>query len=188
MYLFFDTETSGLPRNWNAPASDLENWPRLVQLAWIQYDSSGNEISGKNRIIKPEGFEIPFSSTMIHGITNKRALETGIPLQKALNEFLQAVNTSNLLVAHNMNFDEKVISSELIRTGKNLPSINKFCTMETTADFCKIPHRNGYKWPKLTELHKKLFNSNFNGAHDASNDVLACARCFFELKNRGIIE
>ncbi len=33
MYLFFDTETTGLPRNWHAPASDLANWPRLIQLA-----------------------------------------------------------------------------------------------------------------------------------------------------------
>ena len=36
-YLFFDTETTGLPRNWSAPVSDLNNWPRLVQIAWIFY-------------------------------------------------------------------------------------------------------------------------------------------------------
>jgi len=30
MYLFFDTETTGLPRNWKAPVTDLDNWPRMV--------------------------------------------------------------------------------------------------------------------------------------------------------------
>ena len=44
MYLFFDTETTGLPKNWKAPITDLENWPRLVQLAWLVYDNIGNKI------------------------------------------------------------------------------------------------------------------------------------------------
>ena len=34
-YLFFDTETTGLPKNWKAPVTDTENWPRIVQIAWI---------------------------------------------------------------------------------------------------------------------------------------------------------
>ena len=54
MYLFFDTETTGLPKDWKAPISDLDNWPRLVQIAWSHYDSSGNEISNNSYIIKIE--------------------------------------------------------------------------------------------------------------------------------------
>ena len=34
MYLFFDTETTGLPKRWNAPVTDLENWPRSFAGAW----------------------------------------------------------------------------------------------------------------------------------------------------------
>ena len=59
MYLFFDTETTGLPRNWKAPVTDLNNWPRLVQLAYLLYDNKGNKISGGDFIIKPNGFTIP---------------------------------------------------------------------------------------------------------------------------------
>ena len=59
MYLFFDTETAGLPRNRKAPVSDLNNWPRLVQIAWLLYDNSGSPVKSSDYIIKPEGFAIP---------------------------------------------------------------------------------------------------------------------------------
>lgn len=44
-YLIFDTETTGLQKNWKAPVSDIDNWPRLVQIAWLQCDNSGNVLS-----------------------------------------------------------------------------------------------------------------------------------------------
>lgn len=53
MYLFFDTETTGLPQNYKAPVTNLNNWPRMVQIAWLQYDKDGNRISANNSIIKP---------------------------------------------------------------------------------------------------------------------------------------
>ena len=45
MFLIFDTETTGLPRNWNAPLSDAENWPRCIQIAWQLHDESCNGFS-----------------------------------------------------------------------------------------------------------------------------------------------
>jgi len=69
MYLFFDTETTGLPRNWKAPVTDLKNWPRLVQLAFLVYDEKGTQISAGDFIIKPEGFKIPADVSLIHGIS-----------------------------------------------------------------------------------------------------------------------
>ncbi|NOZ80263.1 MAG: 3'-5' exonuclease [DPANN group archaeon] len=130
------------------------------------------------------------ASTKVHGITNEKAHEVGIPLQNALSEFVTSLNNSSLLVAHKMSFDEKVVGSELIRMNieNNLSSINKICTMKNTTDFCQIPGPYGYKWPTLMELHQKLFNNTFDNAHDALSDVSACAKCFFELKNRGIIK
>ena len=52
MYLFFDTETTGLPKNWKAPVTDVNNWPRMVQLAWETYDVQGNLLARNNHIIK----------------------------------------------------------------------------------------------------------------------------------------
>ena len=87
MYLFFDTETTGLPRNYKAPVTDLNNWPRLVQLAWLFYDESGNKIAGNDIIIKPEGFTIPVESSRIHGISTERAMREGVSLTEVLQEF-----------------------------------------------------------------------------------------------------
>lgn len=189
MYLFFDTETTGLPKRWDAPASDLDNWPRLVQIAWLYFDDKGKKLSSKNAIIKPEGFTIPLDSSKIHGITTEIADKKGESLNKILNEFLDTTNRSKFLIAHNMSFDEKIIEAEFLRkkTPASLFQPEKICTKEISTEFCKIPGNYGYKWPTLSELHIKLFGNDFDEAHDALIDVSACARCFFELKKLGVV-
>ncbi len=188
MILFFDTETTGLPRNWNAPVTQTNNWPRMVQLAWLQYDNQGNLISEGNRIIKPDGFRIPNQAAAVHGITTIYALKNGSDLSSVLAEFSKYAGESNILVAHNMDFDEKIIGAEYIRLGlkSSLFDAQRICTMKTTTDMCKIPGKYGYKWPTLSELHEFLFRTEFKDAHDAAVDVKTCAKCYFELKKRGI--
>lgn len=190
MFLFFDTETTGLPKSWQAPVNNLNNWPRLVQLAWLFIDEFGNEMEIKNIIIKPEGFDIPKDASSVHGITTEMAEKEGIDLSKALLKFAEVIEGSKILVAHNMSFDKSVMGAEFLRKDikNSLSGRLKICTMHGSVDFCKIKNEFGYKWPKLIELHKKLFNRGFDGAHDAFADVKACARCFFELKKRGIIK
>lgn len=193
MYLFFDTETNGLPKDWKAPASDVDNWPRIVQLAWAQYDEQGNEISCRADIIKPEGFKLEKVASEVHGITDEIA-EKGYSLTGALFEFFSRLENSKMLVAHNIRFDRKIVKSEMIRN--NMPyvslldkdKIKMTCTMFASTAHCAIPGPHGNKWPKLDELYQKLFNEGFEGAHDALVDVRACARCFFELKRLGVIE
>jgi DNA polymerase III epsilon subunit-like protein len=187
MYLFFDTETTGLPKNWKAPVTDTANWPRLVQLAFLEYDDSGKEISSGNFIIKPEGFSIPPEASKVHGITTERALREGAPLLSVLQHFHHRVQQADYLVAHNISFDEKIIGAEFLRNGMTnvLPKKKKICTMEATTDFCAIKGPHGYKWPKLSELHYKLFGDFFEEAHNAGADIQATAKCFWELKRRG---
>ena len=189
MYLFFDTETTGLPRNWKAPVTDLKNWPRLVQLAFLFYDSDGNRISGGDFIIKPEGFTIPYDVSKIHGITTERASREGHSLLYVLETFDNLISQATYLVAHNMAFDEKIVGAEFLRNGmQNSISVKrKICTMEKSTNFCAISGPYGYKWPKLSELHYKLFRSGFEEAHNASVDINATAKCFWELKRLGKI-
>ena len=195
MFLFFDTETTGLPLDWRAPLEDLDNWPRLVQLAWLLTDENGKKVKSTNRIIKPEGFIIPTEAAAVHGVSTERAHEEGVLLNPALKEFIQAVDKAKLLVAHNMSFDEKIMGAELLRKKHEHKLFDrpKICTMQSSTDYCKIQsalraeNGYGYKWPKLIELHQKLFDQEFENAHDALADVKACARCFFELMKRGII-
>ena len=189
MYLFFDTETTGLPRDWKAPLTNLSNWPRLVQIAWLFYDKNGNLMFSKDYIIKPEGFLIPAEVTRMHGISTEKALSEGIDLKNVLTEFQTDMNLAEFLVAHNMSFDEKIVGAEFIRTGfvNNIPSKKRICTKESTTNFCKINGPYGYKWPKLSELHYKLFNCDFEEQHNAAVDISATAKCFWELKRIGKI-
>ena len=47
MFLIFDTETTGLPKDFSAPISDTQNWPRCIQLAWQLHNSLGELIEIK---------------------------------------------------------------------------------------------------------------------------------------------
>ena len=115
MHLFFDVETTGLPRHWNAPATDLHNWPRMVQLAWTVCDTRGRRRRKGNYIIRPNGFRITRDATAVHGNTTKKAEQSGVELTIALAEFAKDVKKADVLVAHNFNFDLMVTSAELIR-------------------------------------------------------------------------
>ena len=188
-YLFFDTETTGLPKNWKAPVTDLSNWPRLVQLGFIRYNSSGIEQSRGEYIVKPNGFTIPTAASDVHRVTTERALQEGVELDFVLDELVSEIRVSDCLVAHNMSFDEKIIGAEFLRRGHTnyLNEKSKICTMLSTTDFCAIEGYYGNKWPKLVELHFKLFGCNFDNAHSAIADIEATARCFWELKKRSIL-
>ena len=189
MYLFFDTETTGLPKNWKAPVTDLQNWPRLVQLAYLLYDQQGNKISGGDFIIQPDGFTIPAEAAAIHGISTEKANREGVALMTVLQDFQTLINRAEQLVAHNMSFDEKIMGAEFLRNRMpdSIASKRKICTMQRSTNFCALDGPYGYKWPKLSELHYKLFNTGFEEAHNAAVDINATAKCFWELKRLGEI-
>lgn len=189
MYLFFDTETTGLPRNWKAPVTDLNNWPRMIQIAWILCDNKGNRIESADFIIKPENFIIPRDAERVHGISTEKAIEKGEGLENVLTQFNALVEKADFIVAHNISFDEKIIGAELLR--KNIHSDfdrkRKLCTMKASTDYCKLAGSYGYKWPKLSELHIKLFGEDFDEAHDASVDINATEKCFWKMREIGLI-
>ena len=189
MLLFFDTETTGLPRHHRAPVSDLDNWPRLVQIAWLLSDAHGDLQQGVEAIIRPDGFSIPVDAARVHGITTERAMAEGQPLQKVLQQFLNALEQADTLVGHNIAFDENVLGAELLRCGFSnpLPYRKHYCTMEASTTLCQLPGPRGYKWPRLDELHRFLFGQEVAFAHNARADMEATVRCFFELQRRGLI-
>ena len=190
MHLFFDTETTGLPRNWKAPVQHVENWPRAVQLAWLVFDNQGMQRSARSYVIKPNGFTIPIEASRIHRITHEHASMYGVPLRPVLEEFGALVKAADLVVAHNISFDEKIIGAEFLRHGLENPieAAKRVCTMERSTAFCKLPGPYGFKWPKLSELHQTLFGEPLVDAHDASVDIKATAKCFWEMRRRGIIQ
>ena len=192
MFLIFDTETTGLPRDYNAPVTDLGNWPRCVQIAWQLHDESGNLIHHNNLIVKPDGFTIPFKAVEVHGITTERANEEGISLNEVLQEFFTVVEKTSFICGHNVDFDIKIIHAEFLRLGLANPFEGKRILdtkSDETTEYCALPGGKGgkYKWPSLGELHQKLFQESFEEAHNAAFDVAATARCFFEVIKLGVI-
>ena len=189
VYLFFDTETTGLPAG---PTSDYQNWPRIIQIAWLLIDENKNVKSKNSYIIRPDGYKIPQRVIKIHGITMKRALDEGVAIDYALHRFLGDSNYAEILVAHNIAYDYGVVRGEMLR--KKIPDFLKgysqFCTMTSkpVLDYCKNFRSNGSRQcPSLSELYFLLFGEKLVNAHDALIDAEACANCFFELKRIGLI-
>jgi len=191
IYITFDTETNGLAKNYDAPVTDVNNWPKIIQIAWSLNDDFGKEIEHKNILIKPENFTIDEETIGIHGITQEKAEKYGISLREALEMFSEAVKKADVLVAHNISFDENVIACEYYRLGMDNPMTGKrkICTMEASTNYCKLPSKSGkYAKPSLNKLYQILFQETFDNQHNASFDVKACSRAFFELKRLGVIK
>ncbi|MBL85816.1 MAG: DNA polymerase III subunit alpha [Winogradskyella sp.] len=189
MYLIFDTETTGLPKRWDAPITDTDNWPRCIQIAWQLHDAMGNCIDHQDYLVKPDGFNIPYDAEKIHGISTELAAEQGISLAEVLEKFNAVLEKTKFVVGQNVGFDLNIMGAEFVREDvanqlQELPVLDT-CT-EHTAELCKIPGGRGgkFKLPTLTELHEFLFNQPFAEAHNATADVEATTRCFLELVRR----
>ena len=161
----------------------------MVQLSWIVTDASGKELSVKDFIIKPDGFTIPEDSSKVHGIATEIAIRDGNPLQDVLAEFVSDLETADMIVGHNVEFDKKIVGAEFLRCNIQSIALDKrtVCTMKSSTDYCALPGKYGYKWPTLQELYNKLFGKSFEDAHNSLNDIKATKECYFELKKRDII-
>jgi DNA polymerase III subunit alpha len=186
MYLIFDTETTGLPKRWDAPFTDTDNWPRCIQIAWQLHDAMGNLVEHQDFLVRPEGFNIPYDAEQIHGISTALAEQDGLPLSEVLDKFNAAMAKTKFIVGQNVGFDVNVMGAEFHRMGvenplQELPVLDT-CT-EHTAQLCQLPGGRGgkFKLPTLTELHEFLFKEPFAEAHNATADVEATTRCFLEL-------
>lgn len=149
--IFFDIETTGLPKRRNVPYYDVENWPHIVALSWQIYDDHFNQIGNNNYIIKPIGYKIPEDSSNIHGITHEYAKKNGLILREVLNKFMEIKEIIEInddikeyiLIAHNIEFDINVLKAAFIREKlfEDLALLNTFklfCNMKNSTDFCKI--------------------------------------------------
>jgi len=188
-YVFFDTETTGVPKNYAAPPTDSNNWPRMVQIAWLVYYDKTLQDKRKY-LIKPEGYAIPAAATAIHGITTERVTAEGHDLKTVLTSFAYWLRPGTITVGHNLAYDANIVAAEFHRKGypNYFTGCRGICTMKRSTDFCRIPGPYGNKWPKLQELHNRLFGFSFESAHDALADISATEKCFRELVKIGVIK
>jgi DNA polymerase-3 subunit epsilon len=190
--LVFDTETSDLPRDWHRPASDLDNWPHLLQIAWIVCDLEFRPKGSYCTLIRPDGWQVAPGAAKVNGISTKKALRHGVPVATVLPAFDAVLQTCGLVAAHNLEFDRNVMTAEFLRAGlpHHFDGTEGFCTMRGTTAFCRLtPKRYGeYKWPTLAELHKICTGKPHRGAHDALGDAEAVCRCMAQLQRKGHLQ
>jgi len=208
--LVFDTETTGLPKTKIINPDTLHLWPHIVQLSFVIYDTETNTIvESKDYIIKVDkSVIIEDESTKIHGITNEISKVKGIPIEDAFNEFFYYLRSANKLVGHNVSFDINMIKIELLRIiylhkykaskmkiteiKTNLHYLTNYknvvCTLQESIELCDIKVIDKYgktytKWPRLLELHQKLFQTTPNNLHNSFNDILVTLRCYVKMKH-----
>ena len=207
--LVFDTETTGLlPKVKLLNEETLPLFPYSVQFSYIVYEDETNSIlKMRDFIVRlPQDITISDESIRIHGITNEISRRDGVDIECVIDEFIQDYNAVDLLVAHNLNFDLTVLQADMMRvikrnqitankiqTYKNfIASLNKskklYCSMQESIELCDIKayYKDGreyVKFPKLSELHDKLFQSVPNNLHNSMNDVIVCLRCFYKINH-----
>lgn len=187
--LVFDTETTWFIDKKNP---NLDAQPYIIQFAWIfgeLKDGKFIEIKRINQFIKPK-ISIPYASSQVHHIYDID-VKNAPSIEEYIDDFLSIINESDIVIWHNIEYDEDMIKLELKRLGREFEYRPQqvLCTMKQTVDYCKLPGNwERFKYPKLWELYKKLFWEYFLGAHDAIVDVEATLKAFLELHKLQVVK
>jgi len=180
--LVFDTETTGLPpRSYSMANLDAWSGCRLVQIAWQRHSAEGKIIAKRAIYVRPDGFTIPADAIAIHGITNEVAAG-GMPLAELWPILEAELATVGTLVAHNIEFDDHVIRSELTRSGHPLLSAWSQRKKECTMNLAKVAGLTDTRL-KLAVLYDLAIQRPITKAlHQADTDTELCADIYFYLR------
>lgn len=190
MYLIFDTTANGKPKTWKASYTDVFNWPRMIHCSWIVLNEDFKLVEDYNCLVKPDGFTISEEAISKSGEEAEK-FEKGDPVNEVLSKFKDSLEQVQYIFSFNLNFNESIIAAEYHRAGQRNPLLylDKFCLMQESTWYCKIPGRGGkYKWPSLNELHATCFNQKYSPAGNARADVIAASRSFIKLMKMGQLE
>lgn len=193
--LIYDTETTGVV-DWKK-AVEAPSQPYIVQLAALMYDDR-KLVGAINLLCNPvDGtgarVMIPAEATKVHGISNEMVEATGLPLKTIAAIFNSMIRNTDRLVAHNMDFDSRIMAGTYLRSGFPIDSLqvpHRVCTMKASENVLKLPGKfaGKYKWPTLDEAYRHLVDpAGFDGAHDALVDAKACAEVLWKLEDAGHI-
>lgn len=196
--LVFDTETTGLPLGYNYSYKDSSKWPHIIQFSFILYDLEKNKIINESDFIidVAKNVNITEKSIEVHGITRNISETQGFDIKDILEIFQVCIDSADYVVAHNINFDRNMILAECHRNKlykmESMFSSDKvyFCTMLRSKNWCNITAISKYngeqfiRYPKLIELHEKLFNEKPSNLHNSFIDVIVCLRCFYKMTHK----
>ena len=186
MQLFFDIETSGFLNKKLSPTDPKQAW--AMEVAYILSDKKRTYVEFSS-LVTSNGRSCNPHAQKVHQITTAACDLGGISEPNVLGILLHGFFSADLLIAHNLAFDIEFIDNLIRRCGNQWDGLRKiptFCTMKTSTNLCQLPFpkwKSGqaFKWPKLTELYRFLFDEDFEGAHGALADVRATRRCYYRL-------
>ena len=185
-----DVETTGLFGKNQHYSTDFALFPKIVSIAWQLLDEDQKLFNKEYHVIRPDGYEIPEESQVIHGISTEQAIACGKDMKTILRHFIIDAQEADKIVIHNAFYDCSVIKANLLCLGvdKNianeaLAKEKRVDTMMKTIKFVGAEYANGNpgKWPRQEELYFKLFQEEMKGAHDSENDVENLKKCYYEL-------
>lgn len=195
LIIVFDTETTGF--------SPTKN--EIVQLSYILYDVSKQEVVYATRpgddIVNIKG-NIPKETSDVHGITKDMTLDKR-HIREHIDEFIGYCSKAGKFVGHNVKFDIKMITGQMMKVMKEFPETTEiyktflerfqmikndlpeaaYCTMMESQGICaQIRGTNKLKYEKLMEVHKLLFNQDVGGQlHNALVDISVTLRVYLKL-------
>ena len=189
MKLFFDLETTGLPKQidfdtWYPP-KDVEkyNESRIIEIG-ILLVHKGKIIETYNSLVKPENFiSLKPIITKITGITDEDILNEGKGLSEVINDIQPILDKATVINSYNINFDYNILLSELYRkedkiTIKKLMDKNKECTLKLATKYL-----GREKYPKLEYVYKVLFNEDPKQDHRAFGDAILCKDVYYKIRD-----
>jgi len=195
---FLDIETTGFPIYDNKKMPNykkIEKFEKskILEICIIIYENKELKTIFHRFIKVYENIE----NSHIHGITNEISQSKGVDMKDIYLDILKLLETSDIIIAHNIIFDLSIIFSEIYKLDNNLIENIDFiiknkilaCTMLSTIDICKIPfypNSKNFKFPKLDELYKFLFHEVRLKSHDALSDTNDMLKCYYELINKNI--
>ena len=178
--LIFDVETSGLmPRaDYTKPPPPVEAYPYILQISFVIYDLTNWRVERMyNTYIRvAPSVEISPFITELTGITREKC-DNGVPIVEALTEFYNEYRKSDMIVAHNIDFDKAMITLEMQRNAESMVSVcphyscvfsemyNKlnnveiYCTMKSGKNLCNIMVKPANKIDATTgaEIESKTY-------------------------------
>lgn len=164
--LVFDLETSGLPLHEDAPP---DRQPRIIEFGGVLVSKTGVVMEEVSQLIDPEQL-ITEEITKITGI--KDADLVGKPtLAKALARLRGVFADAEVMLTHNLPFDEGILRMELKRVGAlhDWPwPPRKYCSVQLYRD----------EWgrnPRLIELYERKLGKQYPQTHRALDDARALA-------------
>lgn len=188
-YLIFDCSARGKVKDWKAPFSDTFAWPKLMHISWIVIDKDLKLVEDFDFIVKQES-NVSKAVQKLCKIDEDDIKSKSAPIETIIDAFNESLKQVAYVFSFNLNFNENVFAAECIRQSRTseLFTAEKFCLMQESTFYCKLPGKRGYKWPTLTQLHARLFQKTFTPPNNARADVIAATRSFIMLMKIGELD